>query len=114
MDLECASSNLLALKILLLLTSGVECNLRKEQYTMRKLITLIVVFITATMASLASAAKCTMPSHDNIALGDTLYSPRVCNQAHINKFWQDFSFEKGDWDEGFGFEDVCNLDTPLN
>lgn len=67
-----------------------------------------------TMASLASAATCTIPSHNNTTLGDSLYNPRSCNQSHINKFWSDFSFDKGDWDDGFGYEGPCNIDRPLN
>jgi len=63
---------------------------------------------------IANSATCTIPSHDNSVLGDSLYSPRICNQSHINKFWQDFDFDKDDWDDGFGYYDVCNIDKPLN
>jgi hypothetical protein len=37
----------------------------------------------------------------------------VCNQAFIDQFWNHFNFDKDDWDEGFGYDDPCNVDQPL-
>jgi len=36
-----------------------------------------------------------------------------CQQTRINDMWSRFSFDRGDWDEGFGYEDVCNDSLPL-
>jgi len=45
--------------------------------------------------------------------GDNLYWPRVCWQAFIDWAWDAFDFDKGDWDDGFGYHDVCNNRLPL-
>ncbi len=37
----------------------------------------------------------------------------LCNQSAINQFWHDFDFDKDDWDNGFGYEDPCNINLPL-
>jgi len=36
-----------------------------------------------------------------------------CQQSRISDMWSRFSFDKGDWDEGFGYEDPCNNVKPL-
>ena len=42
--------------------------------------------------------------------------PRVggwCWQGWVNFFWNAYDFDKGDWDQGFGFSNACNLRRPL-
>lgn len=36
-----------------------------------------------------------------------------CQQSRINDMWSRFSFDPGDWDHGFGYEDACNDALPL-
>ena len=36
-----------------------------------------------------------------------------CQQSWVNFYWSAHDFDQGDWDEGFGFEDPCNLSLPL-
>jgi hypothetical protein len=79
-----------------------------------RLMATTIALTLLTMGSFAHAATCTVPPHDNVLDGDTAYSPNVCNQTLIDKFWADFDFDQGDWDDGFGYEDACNLELPLN
>ena len=81
---------------------------------LKKLFMLLTACALFNPAESIEAATCSIPSHNNSSLGDSLYSPRVCNQSMINKFWNDFDFDKGDWDDGFGYYSVCNIDRPLN
>jgi hypothetical protein len=50
---------------------------------------------------------------DKNTSGDNLYGPRICNQEFIDWAWDAHSFDGDYWDEGFGYEDVCNTDLPL-
>jgi hypothetical protein len=59
-------------------------------------------------------ANCTKSIPDLNGSGDNLYGPRICSQPFINWAWEAFDFDKGDWDEGFGFEHVCNNTMPLS
>jgi hypothetical protein len=36
-----------------------------------------------------------------------------CQQSLIDDWWERFDFDKGDWDDGFGYDDPCNYDKPL-
>lgn len=56
---------------------------------------------------------CTVPSHNNETSGDSFYAPFTCTQVMIDQFWNHFDFDKGDWDDGFGYHDACNEDLPL-
>ena len=58
-------------------------------------------------------ATCTATVPDKNLSGDNLYGPRICGQAFIDWAWAAHDFDKGDWDDGFGYEDVCNTDLPL-
>jgi hypothetical protein len=50
----------------------------------------------------------------NPYLYDDFYAPRWgCQQVYINDMWSRFSFDKDDWDQGFGYEDCCNDSLPL-
>lgn len=80
-----------------------------------KLLTFLCALALTTSSLVTNAATCTFPiPNNNSVLGDSLYGPRVCNQSHINKFWRDFDFDKGDWDDGFGYYSACDINRPLN
>lgn len=36
-----------------------------------------------------------------------------CTEAWIDFFWDAYDFDKGDWDQGFGWDDACNRRLPL-
>lgn len=58
-------------------------------------------------------ATCTATVPDKNLSGDNLYGPRICWQEFIDWAWDAHDFDKGDWDDGFGYDDVCNTDLPL-
>ena len=58
-------------------------------------------------------ASCTYSVPDLNASGDALYGPRVCWQPFVGWAWDAFDFDRGDWDEGFGYEAVCDNTQPL-
>ncbi len=59
-------------------------------------------------------ATCTFNVPNLDATGDNLYGPRICNQPFISWAWDAFDFDKDDWDDGFGYEEVCNNRRPLS
>ena len=59
-------------------------------------------------------ASCTYQVPNLDTSGDNLYGPKVCWQQFIDWAWDAFDFDQGDWDEGFGYEEVCNNRRPLN
>jgi hypothetical protein len=59
-------------------------------------------------------ATCSVPAHDNAASGDNLYSTRACWQELVDWAWSAFGFQNAYWDDGFGYEDPCNIDLPVN
>jgi hypothetical protein len=54
----------------------------------------------------------TVPNLD--ASGDNLYGPRICSQPFVDWAWDVFDFDRGDWDDGFGYESVCDNRRPLS
>jgi hypothetical protein len=56
---------------------------------------------------------CTVPAHDNVADGSSVYASALCNQELVNHWWSTFNMRQSDWDSGFGYDDCCNLDLPL-
>jgi hypothetical protein len=58
-------------------------------------------------------ASCTYSVPDLAASGDQLYGPRICDQAFIDWAWDAHDFDKGDWDEGFGWDAACDITQPL-
>lgn len=36
-----------------------------------------------------------------------------CSQSRVDDMWSRFDFDKGDWDNGMGWEDACNNALPL-
>jgi hypothetical protein len=65
------------------------------------------------MMNTLNAATCYYLNGNNTTSGDALYGPRSCNQGMIDQFWEHFDFDKGDWDDGFGYHDACNINKPL-
>ena len=59
-------------------------------------------------------ASCTIPATNASVSGDALYGPRICWQAFIDWAWDVFDFDKGDWDQGFGYFSVCDNVRPLS
>lgn len=46
--------------------------------------------------------------------GDDYHMDRwACSQAHINWWWDAFTFQTDYWDDGMGWEDPCNNNKPL-
>lgn len=72
-----------------------------------------------TLASIAlvhePAQACTFTQNgdmgDNFAIWDA--SGWGCQQAFISYFWSAFSFDQGDWDDGWGYENACDISRPL-
>ena len=75
----------------------------------------LILLPLAILSIIASAAgqTCTVPSHNNNLSGDAFYGASTCSQAYIDQFWSHFDFDQGDWDDGFGYEDPCNINRPL-
>jgi hypothetical protein len=44
---------------------------------------------------------------------DRFYQQFMCDGRYINQFWTHFDFDEGDWDDGFGYGDPCNIEKPL-
>lgn len=59
-------------------------------------------------------ATCTYTVPDLAASGDKLYGPRACSQPFIDWAWDAFDFDKDDWDDGFGWDSVCDNRQPLS
>lgn len=58
-------------------------------------------------------ATCTYSVPNLDASGDNLYAPRICWQPFIDWAWNAFDFDQGDWDDGFGYDAVCDRTQPL-
>jgi len=56
---------------------------------------------------------CTWTPSNTTTTGDTLYGPRICKQAFIDWAWDAFDFDKGNWDDGWGYDQPCSIDRPL-
>lgn len=74
---------------------------------------LLLTLILALFASVVHADNCYYQPGNNTSSGDSFYGSAICNQAMIDQFWHHFSFDKNDWDSGFGYNDPCNIDKPL-
>lgn len=64
-------------------------------------------------AGTAFADTCVYQPGNNNDSGDNFYIASVCEQRFIDQFWNHFDFDKGDWDDGFGYDDPCNVNQPL-
>jgi hypothetical protein len=49
----------------------------------------------------------------NLRSVDQYFASRICTQPIVDKYWNTFGFKKKYWDDGFGYEDVCNWQKPL-
>ncbi|MQB43047.1 hypothetical protein [Rhizobium sp. ICMP 5592] len=58
-------------------------------------------------------ADCTYSVPDLVASGDQLYGPRICNQEFIDWAWHTHGFNGDYWQDGWGYDDVCNIRKPL-
>jgi hypothetical protein len=68
------------------------------------------VLMLASQRSEAAPCGKTAPSTQF----DSFYAPLWgCQQARVDDMWSRFSFDAGDWDQGFGYEDPCNDTLPL-
>lgn len=56
---------------------------------------------------------CTWMPGDNNESGDNFYGAFTCDQVYVDQFWDHFDFDRGDWDDGFGYEAPCDLARPL-
>jgi len=74
----------------------------------------ILVSSATLLISMSQRNTCEVPSFDSFsATGDATYGRLTCDQKMIDQFWNHFDFDKGDWDDGFGYHDPCNLGLPL-
>jgi len=80
---------------------------------MKRLLRLVMVAGAITWVAPSLAATCFYQPGDNVDSGDVFYRPGMCHQPFIDAVWAHFDFDKGDWDEGFGWDDACNIDQPL-
>lgn len=59
-------------------------------------------------------ATCTYSVPNLGTSGDSLYGPKICKQSFIDWAWDAFDFDSGDWDDGFGYDNVCDNTKPLS
>jgi hypothetical protein len=45
--------------------------------------------------------------------GDDIFIGSWCSQPTVDDLWVDFDFDRENWDDGFGYDDACNLNLPL-
>jgi hypothetical protein len=58
-------------------------------------------------------ADCRYRVPDLVASGDSLYGPRICHQPFINWVWPTHGFNNDWWQDGWGYDDACNIRKPL-
>jgi hypothetical protein len=76
-------------------------------------IRLLLAGLGLLFASGAAADTCVYQPGNNNDSGDSFYIGSICEQRFIDQFWDHFDFDKGDWDDGFGFWDPCNVNKRL-
>lgn len=83
---------------------------------MKGLARLAVATVAASLLTAAPgwSASCSRAAGDLYASGD-LGTMRNwgCGQQFIDFFWNAYDFDKGNWDEGFGYDQPCDLTRPL-
>ncbi|WP_257387587.1 hypothetical protein [Tahibacter caeni] len=80
---------------------------------MNTLLSRLAVAGLCATAGAALADTCVYQPGNNNDSGDNFYIASVCEQRFIDQFWNHFDFDKGDWDDGFGYDDPCNVNQPL-
>jgi hypothetical protein len=58
-------------------------------------------------------ADCTYRVDDLTTTGDSLYGPRICNQPFVDYAWIAHGFNYDHWQDGWGWDDCCNVRKPL-
>lgn len=58
-------------------------------------------------------ADCTYRLDDLSSTGDALYGPRICHQPFIDYAWIGHGFNHDYWQNGWGWDDCCNVAKPL-
>ena len=69
--------------------------------------------LSMAFVGLFGQQTCSVPPHDNVADGTSAYASQICNQVLVDFWWSVCNMKKADWDQGFGFDDPCNIDLPL-
>jgi hypothetical protein len=81
----------------------------------RRWITIAVALLLC--ASRAVAEQCNVPPSAALPLSatkDAKYRNQWCNDGDVATLWSGLSLDHDLWDEGWGFDDVCNLNTMLS
>lgn len=58
-------------------------------------------------------ADCTYTVPDLQTSGDSLYGSRICWQPFVDFVWYGHGFNKKYWENGWGYDDPCNIRKPL-
>ncbi len=58
-------------------------------------------------------ADCTYTVPDLALSGDEHYGRWICDQVYIDFFWDSYGFTHKYWQDGWGFDDCCNIRKPL-
>lgn len=58
-------------------------------------------------------ADCTYTVDRQSLTGDDVYASRICNQPFIDYAWYGHGFNHDYWQDGWGFDDCCNVTKPL-
>lgn len=74
---------------------------------MKRLVLLAALVLALSHGSSAEAATCTHPPGGEPRVGGW------CFQTWVDYFWDAYDFDKGDWDDGFGWSNACDLSMPL-
>lgn len=80
------------------------------------LLPILVLFLSVPLImgpGSSTTQNCSVPPHDNVADGSAHYASLICNQTLVDHWWYVFDMRESDWDAGFGYYDVCNMDLPL-
>ena len=75
----------------------------------------LILLSSLFIQNIAISATCYVPSNlNNEETGDNHYSRILgCDKYYIEKYWDEFNMMKHQWDDGFGYHNVCNNDLPL-
>jgi hypothetical protein len=81
---------------------------------MRRILSIAAISAVLVVPAVSEAAHCYYAPGDNDDSGDNAYVQFWNNrQDIIDFFWDQYDFDKGDWDDGFGYWDPTNVDQPL-
>lgn len=72
------------------------------------------LLLTLALSGRAHADTCSYKTTDPALTGDAYYSLwNGCYDPLYSYFWNVYDFDGADWNEGFGYEDPCNIDLAL-